>query len=96
MKATTRSIFTSALAADETISKATGERVLSILDGGDSGPPPLGRVIRTAEAARLCAVTPKTLRLWALAGRLVPVYGGQNRRRVGYTELSIRTVLSGN
>lgn len=40
-------------------------------------------------------VTLKTLRLCALNGALVPVYGGQGKRRAGYTEQSVRTILAG-
>jgi DNA-binding transcriptional MerR regulator len=43
------------------------------------------------EAARLFHVTTKTLRGWAKAGALVPVYG-KNKLRIGYTEASVRAL----
>ena len=95
MQNSTRTALAAIIAADATIPKETAESALKLLDGGNDGPAPLGRVVRTAEACKLFGVTTKSLRLWALAGRLVPVYGGQNRRRVGYTEESVRAILAG-
>jgi hypothetical protein len=95
MNATTRAAVSAILAADASIPKSDADRALAILDGQPSGPAPLGRVVRVPEACRLFGVTSKTLRLWMLGGRLVPVYGGQTRRKVGFTEESVRALLGG-
>ena len=95
MQDTTRTALTAILAADPTVSRPAATRALSILDGADA-PHPMGRILRTTEAARLCGVTTKTLRAWSKAGVLVPVYAGQNKLRTGYTEASVRAVLEGN
>ncbi len=93
MLASTRNIVTAALAADSSIPSETAASALNLLDGGSHAP--LGRVIRTGEACKLLGVTSKTLRLWALRGALVPVFGGQRKRRCGYTEGSVRAILAG-
>ncbi len=95
MQATTKTAISALLAADGTVDKKAAKHALAILDGGDT-PRPMGRILRTTEAARLCGVTTKTLRAWAKAGALVPVYAGDNKLRTGYTEESVRAVLSGN
>lgn len=95
MLTNTRTILSATLAADPTIPQSTANQVMGFLDHGKELRAPLDRVIRTAEAARLCGVTSKTLRLWALRGALVPVYGGQRKRRTGYTESSVRAILAG-
>ena len=94
MLQSTRNIIRAALDADATVPETTTAKALCLLDGTEQ-PPPLGRVIRTAEARRLLGVTSKTLRLWALRGALVPVFGGQTKRRTGYTEASVRAILAG-
>lgn len=76
-------------AADPTIPRDRAEAAFRVLSGEDSKPIP--RIVRTTEAARLFHVTTKTLRQWAKAGALVPVYG-KNKLRIGYTEASVRAL----
>lgn len=92
---TTRTIVSTALAADSSVSQRVADHALQLLDSGETGPAPLGRVVRTSEASQRLGVTSKTLRLWALRGALVPVFGGQQKRRCGYTEESVRAILAG-
>ena len=87
MQDTTRTALTAILAADPTVSRPAATRALSILDGADA-PHPMGRILRTTEAARLCGVTTKTLRAWSKAGVLVPVYAGQVKENVPPTPYS--------
>ena len=86
----TRTAITAILAADASVSKETASRAISVLNGEET-PRPIGRVIRTMEAASIFHVTTKTLRAWAKAGALVPVYG-KNKLRIGYTEASVRAL----
>ena len=95
MEKTTRAIIDAALAADRTVHRPDAERALRLLDGNESEAASLGRVVRIPEACSRLGVTSKTLRLWSAQGALVPVYGAQRRRRVGYTEASVRAVLAG-
>ena len=91
----TKTALAAIIAADPSIPPGASTTALRLLEGRDSYTTPLGRVIRPSEASRLLGVTPRTLRLWALRGALVPVYGGQKKRRTGYTESSIRAILAG-
>lgn len=95
MTKNTRIAIVAILAADETITPADAAAALKVLDGKGSPAVAVGAVIRTPEAARLLGgVTTKTLRDWAAAGRLVPVYGS-NTRRIGYTAESVRALING-
>jgi hypothetical protein len=94
MKNTTKNAILAILATDETVNPATADHALAVLEGGEM-PRPLGRVIRTREAARILGVTTKTLRNWTKAGTLVPVYAGGNKLRTGYTEASVRALAEG-
>ena len=76
-------------AADPTIPRERAEAAIRLAKGEESQPLP--RIVRTKEAARLFHVTTKTLRAWAKAGALVPVYG-KNKLRIGYTEASVRAL----
>lgn len=76
-------------AADSTIPRERAEAAIRLAKGEEAKPLP--RVVRTMEAARLFHVTTKTLRAWAKAGALVPVYG-KNKLRIGYTEASVRAL----
>ena len=95
MNQTTRTIIDAALAADASVPKKLAAQAIQLLDGNNDDTAPLGRVVRTHEACERFGVTSKTLRLWALQGMLVPVYGGQTKRRTGYTEASVRAILAG-
>lgn len=95
MQTTTKTIIATALAADASVPPRLANHALKLLDGDDTDAVPLGRVVRTREACERFGVTSKTLRLWALQGMLVPVYGGQTKRRIGYTEASVRAILAG-
>ena len=94
MQSNTRTAIAAILAADASIPKETANRALAILDGADV-PRPMGRVIRTTEAARILGVTTKTARAYAAAGALVSVYGPGNKLRTGYTEESVRALAEG-
>jgi hypothetical protein len=94
MNGTTETAINALLAADPTITKQQAADVRRILGGGEM-PRPIGRVLRTTEAARLLGVTTKTLRLWAKAGALESVYAGANKLRTGYTEASVRALAEG-
>lgn len=76
-------------AADPTITSERAEAAIRLAKGEEAKPLP--RVVRTMEAAHLFHVTTKTLRAWAKAGALVPVYG-KNKLRIGYTEASVRAL----
>lgn len=95
MQTATKTIVAAALAADASVPPRLAHNALKLLDGDDTDAVPLGRVVRTREACERFGVTSKTLRLWALQGMLVPVYGGQTKRRTGYTEASVRAILAG-
>ena len=94
MRESTKTALSAILAADESIPNEAAKRAMAILEGGET-PRPLGRVIRTTEAARLLGVTTKTLRNWTKGGALVPVYAGGNKLRTGYTEASVRALAEG-
>ncbi len=85
----TESATRALLATDPTIPRERAESAIRLLRGDDAKPLP--RIVRTTEAARLFHVTTKTLRAWAKAGALVPVYGA-NKLRIGYTEASVRAL----
>ncbi len=74
------------------ITKEDADAVLKRLEGREDG---IERVVRTKEARRLFGVDVKTLRNWAQRGRLVPVYGGNAKFRIGYTAESVRALLAG-
>lgn len=82
-----------ARAADSTISKADADAAKKRLAGVERAP--VCRVIRTKEAIQLLGVGVKTLRTWSARGRLVPVYGGNENFRIGYTEDSVIGILRG-
>ena len=94
MTPTTKTALAAIIAADATIPEETAKAALKLLDGKPEEKP-LGRILRTTEAARLCGVTTKTLREWAKAGALVSVYAGGNKLRTGYTEASVRALIAG-
>lgn len=94
MNDTTRAAIAAILKSDSTIPKATAEAALRLLDGGDERRP-IGRVLRTTEAAKLLGVTTKTCRLYAAAGALESVYVPGNKNRTGYTEASVRALAEG-
>ena len=85
--------FLAVRAADATITKADIDAAKKRLAGTERAPAP--RVIRTKEACRLLGVGVKTLRAWSARGRLVPVYGGNEDFRIGYTEDSVRAIVAG-
>lgn len=93
MNANTRTALAAILAGDATITKEDAAAVLKRLDGTERAP--ARRVIRTKEACALLGVGVKTLRAWAARGRIVPVYGGNENFRIGYTEDSVRAILEG-
>ena len=83
------------MAADATITKEQADAAFRALSGKPD-PAPVGRILKTTEAAKLCGgVTTKTLRAWTRAGLLVPVYGSGTKQRVGYTEASVRAFVEG-
>ena len=83
------------MAADTTITKEQADAAFRALSGKPD-PAPVGRILKTTEAAKLCGgVTTKTLRAWTRAGLLVPVYGSGTKQRVGYTEASVRAFVEG-
>lgn len=90
----TETIIRATLAADDTITKEQADTALRVLHG-KADPEPVGRILKTTEAARLCSVTTKTLRTWTKAGLLVPVYGSGTKQRIGYTEASVKTMVEG-
>ncbi len=90
----TENILRATMAADGTITKEQTDGVFRILHG-TVNPAPVGRMLKTTEAARLCGVTTKTLRAWTRAGLLVPVYGSGTKQRIGYTEASVRALVEG-
>ena len=94
MVKTTETTLRAMMSADGTITNEQAEAALRILAGKDD-PAPIGRMLKTTEAARLCGVTTKTLRAWTKAGLLVPLYGSGTKQRVGYTEASVRAFLAG-
>ena len=82
------------MGTDASITKEQADNAIKALSG-KTDPAPIGRLFKTTETARLCGVTTKTLRSWARAGLLVPVYGSGRKQRVGYTEASVRAFLEG-
>ena len=90
----TKTALRAVMAADTTITKEQADAALRALSG-KTDPAPVGRLLKTTEAARLCGVTTKTLRAWARAGLLVPVYAAGMKQRVGYTEASVRAFVEG-
>jgi hypothetical protein len=82
------------MGTDGTITKEQADAAIRALSG-KTDPAPIGRLLKTTEAARLCGVTTKTLRAWTRAGLLVPVYGSGAKQRIGYTEASVRAFLEG-
>lgn len=94
MQGSTKTAIAAILAADASIPKETAAAALRLLSGEDERP--LGRILRSTEAARLCGVTTKTLRNWCKAGVLVPVKMPGNKLKTGYTEASVRAVLAGD
>lgn len=90
----TENILRATLAADESITREQADAALRALHG-KVDPEPVGRILKTTEAARLCSVTTKTLRAWTKAGLLVAVYGSGAKQRVGYTEASVKAMVEG-
>lgn len=90
----TENIIRATLAADDSITREQADAALRALHG-KADPEPVGRILKTTEAARLCGVTTKTLRSWTKAGLLVPVYGSGMKQRVGYTETSVKAMVEG-
>ena len=87
----TKTAIRAICAADATIRQDNIKRALAVLDGEET-PRPIGRVIRTTDAARILGVTTKSLRRWALLGALVPVQLPGQKLRTGYTEASVRAL----
>ncbi len=94
MQKPTETALRAMMAADATITKEQADAAFRALSGKPD-PAPVGRILKTTEAARLCGVTTKTLRAWTRAGLLVPVYGSGTKQRVGYTEASVRAMVEG-
>jgi len=94
MQPSTKTALAAIISADATIDQKSATRALALLSGAEL-PRPMGRVVRAKEAARLCGVTTKTIRTWAANGALVPVRPVGSRTCAGYTETSVRALLSG-
>ena len=110
MTANTKTALTAILAADATIRPELAGFTLKLLGMGGALSPEdsaailkrmqgkgdeIERVVRTKEACRILGVGVKSLRNWAKRGRLVPVYGGNERFRIGYTADSVRALVEG-
>ena len=95
MTSNTREAVRAILAADSTIDPELATAAMKLLSGKTEKEAPLGRVVKSREAAKRCGVTTQTLRDWARAGIIKPVYAGRNVQRLGYTEESIRALLEG-
>lgn len=93
MQSTTQAAIAALLAADATVPKDTADAALRLLNGEESRP--VGRLLKTKDVARVLNVTTKTLRAWAEAGALVPVYAPGRKLRAGYTEASVRAFIEG-
>lgn len=94
MQTQTKTALAAIIAADASIPKESAVRALAVLDGAEV-PRPMGRLLKTTEAARILHVTTKTLRGWSKSGALVPVYVPGAKLRSGYTEESVRALLAG-
>ena len=94
MQTQTRTAISALIVADGTIAKEAANRALAILEGASESKP-VGRILKTMEAARRLGVTTKTLRDWSKSGALKPVYVPGRKLRSGYTEESVRALVEG-
>ena len=99
MTPATKTAVAAILKADPTI---TTEQVQAALEAasGTTTPNailPLARAVRPKDAAAALGVCPRTLRRYANAGLLKPVFRGtgKNRRAVAYTADSINAFVNG-
>lgn len=93
MQSTTKTAIAALLAADATVPKVAAAAALRLLNGEESRP--VGRLLKTKDVARMLGVTTKTLRAWASAGAIRPVYAPGRKLRAGYTEESVRAFIEG-
>jgi len=96
----TKNAIKAICAADPTLSAGMVDAAITALQGKDVtvyvDPAPMDRAIPRKVAAQILGVTPRCVSLYARRGLIRPIrMGAAGSRSVGYSEQSIRAVLSG-
>ena len=99
MLQTTRVAITAIAKADPSITPEQLREALDVLAGKTTGGAvqPVARAVRPKQAAEALGVCPRTLRRYATAGLIQPIYrtAGAKRRAVAYTADSIAAFVNG-